>query len=122
MKLYSSDVRLLSDEELETFSTEIAEAYEREDHDGFTYWLDDEAGERFWAMHAEQQRRRLARMTPEELAKYKADMAAFSKITLEVMANNIGAVIRVSQDYEQAFSGSKIGDTLHIRTPARYRK
>lgn len=109
VKAYQSDVRSLSDAELEALSDEIAEAY---DLDGFDYSrpTDDEAEARFWEIRKEQ-RRRCGEPDP-----LPPDLL---KGMLESIRSNLTFAKQINREFDQFFA-PKVGNLLTIRKPTRF--
>ncbi len=119
---YPSDVSLLSDEELETLSAELVEAYQSTNDDGDEWWCSHDAEDRYHEMQGEIRRRGWDAMSPQEQQKYKDEVANFAKVALEVLHHNTGlSTGKVNRDFESMFSkGDKIGDGFKIRRPPRF--
>ena len=118
---YPSDVSLLSDEELETLSAELVEAYQSTNDDGDEWWCSHDAEDRYHEMQGEIRRRGWDAMSPEEQQKWKDEAGSFTKIALDVMRSTAAAMAKVNLDFESMFSkGDKIGDGFKIRRPPRF--
>jgi hypothetical protein len=118
---YPSDVKLLSDEELDTLSAELAEAYLSSNDDGDAYWSCDDAENRYAEMQAEISRRRWDRLTPEEQAAEKERFKAIMASTLETLNDHFQFSANINRDFDSIFSKhGKIGDTIKVKMPTRY--
>ena len=108
VNLYQSDVRALSDAELETLSAEMEEAYQRSgEEEG--YWLDDDAETRYWEMHAEMNRRYCL-----EHPEWKPPpLSEVTALCLRVLGENFVLAREVRQRFDAEFSG-KVGDTYRV--------
>lgn len=117
---YPTPVTELSDEELETLSAELEEAYQSSDEDGFGYWSDDDAEQRYDAMKAETWRRFLL-ANPDYVAPPTSELLkVLTRNALECLQRNIQSSSRI----EAAFVVSgvrKIGDTINVRRPVGFR-
>ncbi len=117
VNLYQSDVHLMPDAELETLSAELREAYCTNDEDGYDWWCDDAAENRYDAMRAEirrrwelANRRGLRPLTPSILA----------KSVLETLQNGFKFNRHISNELDAEFTGKKIGQTMTVRKPYRF--
>jgi hypothetical protein len=114
--LYQSDVRTLSDDELEVLSKELEEEYR---HSGYEedYWTDDAAETRYWQLHAEARRR-------WEIAHPEWKPPKPSEVTLlclKAMAESLHLAAAVSRQYDAEFE-RKAGDHITIRLPYRFQE
>jgi hypothetical protein len=115
--LYQSDVRSLSDDELEALSEELAEEYRCSGYEE-DYWTDDAAETRYWQLHTEA-RRRWEISNPELAAISRAFIAPMVKSILE----SIEAGLLVAKAMSPKFRGEfKIGDTVTVRKPYRFQE
>ena len=116
VNLYQSDVRALSDAELETLSAELEEAYQRSgEEEG--YWLDDDAETRYWEMHAEMHRRYCL-----EHPEWKPPpLSEVTALCLRVLGENLVLAREVSRQYDAEFGG-KVGDMVTIQKPYRFQE
>lgn len=112
--LYPSDVRSLSDEELEVLSAELEEAYRCSGYED-DYWLDDAAEARYWEMHAEQHRRYCV-AHPEWKPPEPSEV---TRIILRSVAAMMETAREFHRTFEEEFTG-QVGNTVTIQKPYRY--
>lgn len=114
---YSQDVATLTDEELQALSAEMEEAYVVRGYDGDSEWTDDEAETRHREMQAELRRRH-----PREPGPLDAVMDFYCGEA----ARSIGRSIEIARAMDAEFMAGdrwpvKMGDTITVRKPLRFR-
>ena len=112
--LYQSDVRTLSDDELEVLSKELEEEYR---HSGYEedYWTDDAAETRYWQLHAEAYSRWCA-AHPEWKPPVPSEATL---LCLKILAEHFHLAAAVSRQFNDEFTG-KIGNTVTVKRPVRF--
>lgn len=130
--LYQSDVKLLSDEELETLSEELYEAYHvssvNDDGDDADWWEEDPdpwiktgAEDRYYQMRTEIYRRWEINH-PEEVERNRQFRGVFVKEVLASLGRSMSLAAEVNESFSEMFTGRtpKIGDTIIFKKPYRY--
>lgn len=95
-RYYSTDVRTLSDQELDALSVEIAEAFDVYDE----LYEDTQEVERYWEMRAEIGRRRPA----TGLGSPIINPSIFARMALESLLHNQSVCRDICQSFDQEFS------------------
>ena len=110
VNLYQSDVRSLSDAELEMLSGELQEEYCRGSEE--EYWLDDAAEARYYEMHREQHRR-FVLAHPDWKPLIPSE---WTKAFFESMRFNLEML---NETFNAEFTEGKIGGVITVRQPVR---
>lgn len=119
VNLYQSDVREMSDEELQRLANELAEGY----CVSYTLpceccsdseWTDEAAERRYDAMRMEM-RRRHALAFPDEAPRKLLSPTIFSRMALEALGNSLVFAHRIAN-----LGDAKVGDTITVRRPERW--
>ncbi len=113
---YQTDVGTFTDEELERLSDEIESEVNvyGEETCGLPY--DDEASNRYFQMVAEI-RRRWEEANPEEAQR---QLHSCARAALEALAPSLLGANAMSRMFDKQLAG-KIGDTIKVRKPPRFR-
>lgn len=127
VNLYQSSVRKMSDAELQTLSAELEEEYRQYDRDE-DYWADDAAEARHSEMRREIWRRDWAAKHPDDpegLTYRRPELPHLTAMALEFMRRDCrcfqffatpGVVVGAAAESER-----KIGATITVRMPVKYR-